>query len=218
VVCFLCYAEGTPLSCHFGSSDILVFCLFLAFSSAECFVSPTSTKFSCNPFVSPTYAKTGGWGVSFFAFCFPFLSARHLSRPGRGVRRLSRSGRDGASFLFRLLFLATRHSPLNPSIPAPLATAALRVVPAPIFTTTSRIHVGAPTCVTLHTAKGKPKNRSKDRPLHKQTQAHRQECLCHQTQEKKNPRPTLRIKREGWGTRHCMLRRRDIDWWPGREA
>jgi len=37
------------------------------------------------------------------------------------------------------------HSPLSPIIPAPLATAALRVVPAPICTTTSRIHVGAPT-------------------------------------------------------------------------
>jgi len=41
--------------------------------------------------------------------------------------------------------LATRHSPLSPTIPAPLATAALRVVPVPIFTSTSRIHVGAPT-------------------------------------------------------------------------
>ncbi len=40
---------------------------------------------------------------------------------------------------------ATRHSPLSPTIPAPLATAALRVVPVPIFTATSRIHVGAPT-------------------------------------------------------------------------
>ncbi len=49
----------------------------------------------------------------------------------------------------------TRHSlarrsfsgggPPTPIIPAPLATAALRVVPAPIFTTTSRSHVGAPT-------------------------------------------------------------------------
>jgi len=41
--------------------------------------------------------------------------------------------------------LATRHSPLTPIIPAPLATPALRVVPAPIVATTSRIHVGAPT-------------------------------------------------------------------------
>ena len=40
---------------------------------------------------------------------------------------------------------ATPHLPLTPIIPAPLATAALRVVPAPIFTTTSSIHVGAPT-------------------------------------------------------------------------
>ena len=39
---------------------------------------------------------------------------------------------------------ATRHSSLTPVILAPLATAALRVVPAPIFTTTSSIHVGAP--------------------------------------------------------------------------
>jgi len=36
-------------------------------------------------------------------------------------------------------------SPLIPTIPAPLATAALRIVPAPIFTTTSSTHVGAPT-------------------------------------------------------------------------
>ncbi len=41
--------------------------------------------------------------------------------------------------------LATHHSPLTPTIPAPSATAALRVVPAPIFTTISSIHVGAPT-------------------------------------------------------------------------
>jgi len=38
-----------------------------------------------------------------------------------------------------------RLSPLSPIISAPLATAALRVVPAPIYTTTLRIHVGAPT-------------------------------------------------------------------------
>jgi len=36
-------------------------------------------------------------------------------------------------------------SPRTPLIPPPLATAALRVVPAPTFTTTSSIHVGAPT-------------------------------------------------------------------------
>jgi len=38
-----------------------------------------------------------------------------------------------------------RLSPLSPTIPAPLATAALRVVPTTIFTTTLSIHVGAPT-------------------------------------------------------------------------
>jgi len=91
------------------------------------------------------------------------------------VRRLSRPGRDGASSFRRFPLLAPRHSPpssvipggsnrlenlapncklsavncrlspLSPIILAPLATAALRVVPSPIVTTTSRIHVGAPT-------------------------------------------------------------------------
>jgi hypothetical protein len=77
------------------------------------------------------------------------------------VRGRSRHGRDGESSFLSDLSLATRlpslsrasrgalsakgHWSLTPMIPAPLATAALRVVPAPIFTTTSRIHVGAPT-------------------------------------------------------------------------
>src|SRR5208283_968509 len=50
---------------------------------------------------------------------------------------------DGSAPLF--FSLATRHSPPAPVIPAPWATAALRVVPVPIFTTTLRIHVGPPT-------------------------------------------------------------------------
>ncbi len=41
------------------------------FPSANFFVSPTCRKFARNPFVSPTYAITGGWG-SVFLFC-----ARH---------------------------------------------------------------------------------------------------------------------------------------------
>ena len=50
-------------------------------------------------------------------------------------------------------------SPLTPAIPALLATPALRIVPAPICTTTSRIHVGAPTFLSLHTI-----GRSQKRP------------------------------------------------------
>jgi len=45
----------------------------------------------------------------------------------------------------RSLRTPTRHSSRSPIIPAPLATAAPRVVPAPIVTTTLSIHVGAPT-------------------------------------------------------------------------
>ncbi len=51
----------------------------------------------------------------------------------------------GESSFRRFPLLATRHSSLTPIIPAPSATAALRVVPTPIFTTTLRIHVGTPT-------------------------------------------------------------------------
>jgi hypothetical protein len=67
-----------------------------------------------------------------------------------GIRRrmpiLSAPAKAGESKdLSRHSPLATRLSPLTPIIPEPLATAALRVVPAPIFTTTLRIHVGEPT-------------------------------------------------------------------------
>src|SRR5208337_2764753 len=45
----------------------------------------------------------------------------------------------------KLSAVKCRLSPLSPITPAPLATAALRVVPAPIFTTASSTHVGEPT-------------------------------------------------------------------------
>jgi hypothetical protein len=58
-------------------------CFFFAFSTANSFVSPTSTKCSSNPFVSPTYAKTGGgtpllWYDQSFHFGF-FSSPRASS-------------------------------------------------------------------------------------------------------------------------------------------
>src|SRR5208283_532534 len=87
------------------------------------------------------------------------------------------------------------HPPLTPIIPAPLATAALRVVPAPRFTTTSRIHAGAPTFLecgglrqhdrmTNHgsrvTSHASLLRRAGSGPHNgKRTQEHRQECLCH---------------------------------------
>ncbi len=76
----------------------------------------------------------------------------HTQKQGGGAHFFCSSSvlstSSAVSFLpaaFSRSSLATRHSPLSPIIPAPLATAALRVVPAPIFTTTSSIHVGAPT-------------------------------------------------------------------------
>jgi len=109
-------------------------------------VNPLSAAFSCSP-----------------------LATRHSPLPlfALRVRDRSRHGRDGESSLLSDLSLATRfprailaksHSSLTPIIPAPLATAALRVVPAPIFTTTSRVHVGAPTFPYLH-ASSRPQER-----------------------------------------------------------
>src|SRR5208337_2771870 len=76
-------------------------------------------------------------------FSFSPLATRH-SRPSSvipgGSNRLENLAPN-----CKLSAVNCRLSPLTPIILAPLATAALRVVPAPICTTTSRIHVGAPT-------------------------------------------------------------------------
>src|SRR5208283_2419616 len=149
--------------------------------------------------------------------------------------------------------LATRRSPPIPIISAPLATAALRIVPAPIFTTTLSIHCrradnfaaaddkrqpksGPPprpgrgkrqdgpytrrrnprTDLKIGHYIGKPRRReTQDPPSQSEDGA---PSLCYQTQEKRNPSPTL--PKRGWGTRpeHCMLKRRDIDWWPRPEG
>jgi hypothetical protein len=81
------------------------------------------------------------------------ISEMHSHRPIPACPCFLCALRDGSDHLF--FSLATRlpavasaeegHSPLSLTIPAPLATAALRVVSAPIFTTKSRIHVGPPT-------------------------------------------------------------------------
>src|SRR5208282_6337273 len=73
----------------------------------------------------------------------------HTQKQGGGaLKMLSATGdqRSGSkknvalSPVFSGSPLATRYSALIPIIPALLATATLRVVPAPIFTTTSSIH------------------------------------------------------------------------------
>src|SRR5208337_2475138 len=69
----------------------------------------------------------------------------HTQKQGGGVHFPVHHSPPSLPLLPSRSSLATRYSPLTPIIPPPLATAALRVVPAPILTTTSRIHVGAPT-------------------------------------------------------------------------
>src|SRR5271157_1738331 len=94
--------------------------------------------------VSPLFPlltqKQGGGG------CLFSLSDLPSSVPGTRPDPVGLSGAcPDPVGMARRFCSAFSFSPLSPIIPAPLATAALRVVPAPICTTTSRIHVGAPT-------------------------------------------------------------------------
>ncbi len=158
-------------------------CFFFAFASANSFVSPSYAPVSRNPFVSPTYAKTGGYS--------PSSGMTNCSISKFPPARCSRSALSSASPLFPVPSVtglipsfsrspltcppklqrrrATSHSPLSPTIPAPLATAALRVVPAPIVTTTSSIHVGPPTFLRLQ-AGSRRQNRPTPQPHPGRTQ------------------------------------------------
>jgi hypothetical protein len=60
VLSSICYAEGTPLLCHFGTPHPLI----LAENSTKSNYSRTYGPFSRKSNHSRTYAKTGGWGVS----------------------------------------------------------------------------------------------------------------------------------------------------------
>ena len=77
------------------------------------------------------------------AFSFSPLATRHS--PPFSVIPGDSNRLENLAPNCKLSAVNCRLSPLTPIILAPLATAALRVVPAPIFTTTLSIHVGAPT-------------------------------------------------------------------------
>jgi hypothetical protein len=87
------------LLCHFGpphtftQSDLRegpdVLRPSFVFAPAKSFVSPTSTKCACNPFVSPTYAKTGGRGESFASITSFPLATRHCFENSAPICRLS---------------------------------------------------------------------------------------------------------------------------------
>ncbi len=187
VLCFVCYAAGTPFLCHFGSAQTLTRTEKAAKSNhsrlprafrakgtharlaksnhsrlprafrakgthrcaAKSLVSRTSKKFSRKSNYSRTYAKTGGWGskkaVSDQRSASKKKTAPSSVLSGSPLACPPKLQRRRATRLPAEASAEEGHSPLTPIIPAPSATAALRVVPASIFTTTSRIHVGAPT-------------------------------------------------------------------------
>ena len=203
--------------CHFGPPQTLT----RTEKAAKSNHSRTSRKFSRKSNHSRTYAKTGG-GVS-----RKQLSATSYQRSGGKKKAVP-------SPSFCCSPLATRRSPPIPIISAPLATAALRIVPAPIFTTTLSIHCrradnfaaaddkrqpksGPPprpgrgkrqdgpytrrrnprTDLKIGHYIGKPRRReTQDPPSQSEDGA---PSLCYQTQEKRNPSPTL--TKRGWGTR-----------------
>ena len=104
--------------------------------------------------------------------------------------------------------------------------------------------VGAPTFVTLLTTNGKPRNRSKDRPLQRKNTARLPPAAGEQKDGpytncelsavdcgldspkhafyreiiKYVEAPTIMtlLTRAASWAEHCMLRRRDIEWWQGR--
>ena len=101
----------------------------------------------------PVHTQKQGGGAYFFliAACSPPVlsasSAVNLLPAFSGSPLATRlpataSAEEGHSLARRSF---SGGGPLTPIIPEPLATAALRVVPASIFTTTLRTHVGAPT-------------------------------------------------------------------------
>jgi hypothetical protein len=122
---------------HFGSSRNLIYTK----NSANSFVSPTSKKIARKCFLSPTYAKTGGGTSNQMIFANAPL---RLSNPG-GYNRL-----ENLALNFVLSTVNCKPAFLTPA-----------------FTTTSINIVGAPTFWFLRAAKGSPKNRSEDRPLHR---------------------------------------------------
>jgi len=63
VLCSACYAAGTSLLCRFGTPQTLILRLVFALLPANSFVSPSYAPFARKSFLSPTYAKTGGWGA-----------------------------------------------------------------------------------------------------------------------------------------------------------
>src|SRR5208282_1405814 len=122
--------------------------------------------------VSPLFPlltqKQGGGG------CLFSLSDLPSSVPGTRPDPVGLSGAcPDPVGMARRFCSAFSFSPLSPIIPAPLATAALRVVPAPICTTTSRIHVGAPTIAPSQERRDNPKNRPEGRPLQRRGEERR---------------------------------------------
>jgi len=176
VLCFACYAEGPATSSgtqttwmrllrHFGSSRNLIYTK----NSANSFVSPTSKKIARKCFLSPTYAKTGGGTSNQMIFANAPL---RLSNPG-GYNRL-----ENLALNFVLSTVNCKSAFLTPA-----------------FTTTSINIVGAPTFWFLRAAKGSPKNRSEDRPLH------RKECG-----PPRNPiRGANNVPQKAWPYTNCGL-------------
>jgi len=133
VLSSICYAAATLLLRHFGPSHSLT----RTEISAKSNHSRTSEKFSRKSNYSRTYAKTGGWGPA-KQMIFSTDPLR-LSSPG-DFNRL-----ENSAPICRLSAVNCKRAFLSPA-----------------FTTTLINIVGAPTFVTLLTAKGKPK---KKRPL-----------------------------------------------------
>jgi|SRR5271157_2493024 len=127
-----CAISGRPTPSSFASSSLF---------------PPLSALFPLHPRNSPvtplfpllTQKQGGGGGVTHMVTFLKYVGASTFSFRESIIAIHQNAGSSSA------LAVNCQLSTVNCPSPAPLATAALQVVPAPICTTTLRIHVGSPT-------------------------------------------------------------------------
>jgi len=107
-----------------------------------------------SPIIPVHTQKQGGWGWSTYMVTYPKYVGAPTFSFRESIIAIHQNARSSSA-----LAVNCQLSTVNCPSPAPFATAALRVVPAPIYTTTSSIHVGAPTILPSQGRVDNPRNR-----------------------------------------------------------
>jgi hypothetical protein len=142
--CAISERPGTPSGTQKTRPTTSLFALFSLFPLLSPIIPLHRRHSPVSPIIPVHTQKHGGGGYPWHnpSFHSGNLPCRISSRLHLRCRALEPAN---GKVLHCGLSTVNCRFPLTPTIPAPSATAALRVVPAPIFTPTLRIHVGAPT-------------------------------------------------------------------------